>query len=153
MPGNRSPRAISRPAATAASQCTPTHSAGTWPNASSQRCCDVAPPRNTSSMMIRAPARTIATTPTSHTCSSSRNSGPTVTDPSAEISSPSADDVNAAGMASVRLSVPKVSHGCGNTACRHRASPDFPLLDPPLSTINLVDMAAAYGRFGQRQSN
>jgi hypothetical protein len=39
------------------------------------------------------------------------------------------------GIAWTRLSVPKASHGSGRTACRHRAIPDLPELDPPLSTI------------------
>jgi hypothetical protein len=40
-----------------------------------------------------------------------------------------------AGMASINESTPNASHGSGNTACRHRTIPDFPELDPPLSTI------------------
>jgi hypothetical protein len=35
----------------------------------------------------------------------------------------------------IRLSAPKASHGSGRIACRHRAIPDLPELDPPLSTI------------------
>jgi hypothetical protein len=53
----------------------------------------------------------------------------------------------------MNVSTPQVSHGCGSTACKHRASPDFPLLDAPLSTINRIDMAAAYERSQQRQPN
>jgi len=33
------------------------------------------------------------------------------------------------------------SHGSGRTACRHRAIPDFPELEPPLSTITCVATA------------
>jgi hypothetical protein len=38
-------------------------------------------------------------------------------------------------MARIRVSTPKASHGSGRIACRHRAMPDFPELDAPLSTI------------------
>jgi len=39
------------------------------------------------------------------------------------------------GIAWTSVSVPKASHGSGRTACRHRAIPDFPELEPPLRTI------------------
>jgi len=85
--------------------------------------------------MIRAPARAIATIPTIHAASRARNSGPTMTSPSWPNSMPAADLCRDIGIAWTRLSVPKASHGPGRTACRHRAMPDFPELDPPLSTI------------------
>jgi hypothetical protein len=40
-----------------------------------------------------------------------------------------------AGIAWISVSTPKASHGSGRTACRHRAIPDFPELEPPLRTI------------------
>jgi hypothetical protein len=40
-----------------------------------------------------------------------------------------------AGIASTSVSTPNDSQGSGSTACRHRAIPDFPELDPPLRTI------------------
>ncbi len=39
------------------------------------------------------------------------------------------------GIARISVSTPKASHGSGSTACRHRAIPDFPELEPPLRTI------------------
>jgi hypothetical protein len=39
------------------------------------------------------------------------------------------------GIAWISVSTPKASHGSGRTACRHRAMPDFPELEPPLRTI------------------
>lgn len=105
------------------------------PNAVRHRRCDSACPRNTSSTMTRAPARTIATIPVSHAASRVLNSAPTTTSPSGPNSIPASDSRMAAGSASTNVSVPKVSHGSGNTACRHRAIADFPELDPPLSMI------------------
>jgi len=56
-----------------------------------------------------------------------------VTAPSAANSIP--DICSDAGSAWISVSTPKASHGPGRTACRHRAMPDFPELEPPLSTI------------------
>ncbi len=39
------------------------------------------------------------------------------------------------GIAWMSVSTPKTNHGSGKTACRHRAIPDFPELEPPLRTI------------------
>ena len=85
--------------------------------------------------MIRAPARAIAAIPSIHAASSARNSGPTMTAPSGANSIPAADVCMDTGMASTSVSTPRVSHGSGSTACRHRAIPDFPELEPPLRTI------------------
>lgn len=41
-------------------------------------------------------------------------------------------------MALIKVSTPRVSQGSGNTACRQRAIPDLPELEPPFSTITLV---------------
>ncbi|PWK82465.1 hypothetical protein C8D88_11358 [Lentzea atacamensis] len=81
IPETRSPRASSRPAATAASHRTPTQSTSSPHSAFSHGCRDSIPPRNTSSTMTRAPARTIAATPSIHASSSNRNSAPTVISP------------------------------------------------------------------------
>jgi hypothetical protein len=86
-------------------------------------------------MITRAPARTIATTPAAQACSNRRNSGPTFTPPSSANSIPPGEARMATGMASINESTPNANHGSGNTACRHRTIPDFPELDPPLSTI------------------
>ena len=48
---------------------------------------------------------------------------------------PVADICRASGMAWISVSTPKASHGSGRTACKHRAIPDLPELEPPLSTI------------------
>jgi hypothetical protein len=85
--------------------------------------------------MIRAPARAMAATPSIHAASSVRNSGPTVTPPSAANSIPAADIREDTGIAWISVSTPKASHGSGRIACRHRAIPDFPELEPPLRTI------------------
>jgi hypothetical protein len=85
--------------------------------------------------MIRAPARAIAAIPAIHAASSARNSGPTTTSPSGANSIPAADVRAETGIAWISVSVPKASHGSGRTACRHPAIPDFPELEPPLSTI------------------
>jgi hypothetical protein len=85
--------------------------------------------------MIRAPARAIVAIPAIHAASSARNSGPTMTSPPGANSIPAADVRMDVGMASISVSVPKASHGSGRTACRHRAIPDFPELEPPLRTI------------------
>jgi hypothetical protein len=46
------------------------------------------------------------------------------------------DDVRAeTGMAWISVSILKDSHGSGRTACRQRAIPDFPELEPPLRII------------------
>jgi hypothetical protein len=39
------------------------------------------------------------------------------------------------GIAWTSVSVPNASQGSGKIACRHRAIPDLPELEPPLSTI------------------
>ena len=75
----------------------------------------------------------IAATPSIHAASSARNSGLTMTAPSGANSIP--DSREAAGIAWISVSTPKTSHGSGRTACRHRAIPDLPELEPPLSTI------------------
>ena len=85
--------------------------------------------------MIRAPARAIAAIPSIHAASSVRNSGPTMTSPSDANSIPAAEVRVETGTASTSVSVPKASHGSGRIACRHRAIPDFPELEPPLRTI------------------
>lgn len=85
--------------------------------------------------MTRAPARAIAATPSIHAASSVRNSGPITTPPSAANSMPVADTGEDAGIAWISVSTPKTSQGSGRTACRQRAIPDFPELEPPLSTI------------------
>lgn len=48
---------------------------------------------------------------------------------------PASDACMDAGIAWISVSTPKASQGSGRTACRHRAIPDFPELEPPLSTI------------------
>jgi len=48
---------------------------------------------------------------------------------------PEADVCEEMGIASISVSTPRLSHGSGRIACRHRAIPDFPELDPPLRTI------------------
>lgn len=58
-----------------------------------------------------------------------------MTSPSGANSIPAADVRVASGIAWISVSTPKVSHGYGRTACRHRAIPDFPELEPPLRTI------------------
>jgi hypothetical protein len=40
------------------------------------------------------------------------------------------------GIASISVSVPRVSHRSGKTVCRHQAIPDFPELEPPLRMIS-----------------
>lgn len=85
--------------------------------------------------MTRAPARTMAATPCRQASESRRYSGPTVTVPSAPMPSPPSPSRSEAGMAASTESTPNVSQAPGSTACRHRAIPDLPELDPPLSTI------------------
>ena len=85
--------------------------------------------------MIRAPACAIAAIPAIHVASRVRNSGPTAIWPSSANSMPAADVCMDVGIAWIRSSVPKASQGSGKIACRHRAIPDFPELEPPLSTI------------------
>jgi hypothetical protein len=82
-----------------------------------------------------APALAIAAIPAIHAASRVRNSGPTMTSPSWPNSMPAADVCSDIGIAWIRLSVPKASHRSGRIACRHRAIPDLPELEPPLSTI------------------
>ena len=77
----------------------------------------------------------MAAIPVIHAASSVRNSGPTTTSPSGANSMPVADIRRASGMAWISVSTPKASHGSGRTACKHRAIPDLPELEPPLSTI------------------
>jgi hypothetical protein len=48
------------------------------------------------------------------------------------------------GIAWISVSVPRASHGSGRTACKHRAIPDFPELEPPLSTITRTVTAPRY---------
>jgi hypothetical protein len=88
-----------------------------------------------SSTIIRAPACAIAAIPLIHAASSARNSRPMLTSPSGAIWIPAAEDCLDAGIASVSVSVPKASQGSGSTACKHRAIPDFPELEPPLRMI------------------
>jgi hypothetical protein len=57
------------------------------------------------------------------------------TPPSSANSIPPSDARIAEGIDSTSMSTACTSHGSGRTACRHRAMPDFPELDPPLSTI------------------
>jgi hypothetical protein len=93
--------------------------------------------------MIPAPARAIATMPSIQAASSARNTGP-VTWPSAAISMPPGVLSKAAGIASISVSVPNVSHGSGKTVCRQRMIPVLPELEPPLSTITRVSIAPPY---------
>ena len=88
--------------------------------------------------MIRAPASAIAATPAIHAASSARNSGPMATAPPGGNWMPEADVCAETGIASISVSTPRLSHGSGRIACRHRAIPDFPELDPPLRTITSV---------------
>ena len=60
---------------------------------------------------------------------------PTMTSPVGSNSIPNADIGEEEGAASIRVSVPRASHGSERTVCRHRAIPDFPELDPPFRTI------------------
>lgn len=83
--------------------------------------------------MTLAPARAIAATPSIHAACSAPKAGPTLTPPSGANSRSLSG-----GIASISESTPKVSHGSGITACRHRAIPDFPELEPPLRTITCV---------------
>ena len=85
--------------------------------------------------MIRAPALAIAAIPAIHVASRVRNSGPTTTSPSGANSIPAADVCMDIGIAWTSVSVPNASQGSGRIACRHRAIPDLPELEPPLSTI------------------
>lgn len=117
---------------------TPTHNTPSPPSRSRHRRWPAAPLRNTSSTMIRAPARAIAATPSVHASSSSRNSGPMLTPPSGPNVIPASEAWRAAGIASTIVSVPSASHGSGRTACRHRTIPDLPELEPPLSRITRV---------------
>jgi hypothetical protein len=48
---------------------------------------------------------------------------------------PAADARVETGIAWISVSTPKISQGSGRTACRHRAIPGFPELEPPLRTI------------------
>ena len=86
-------------------------------------------------MMILAPARAIATTPSIQAASSARKSAPTLTPPSAAKPIPASDSCIFAGRASTNESHPNASHGSDSTACRHRMIPDFPELEPPLRMI------------------
>ncbi len=85
--------------------------------------------------MIRAPARAIAATPSVQASSRSRNSDPMLTEPSGPNTIPVSAAWRAAGIASTIVSVPSASHGSDRRAWRHRAIPDLPELEPPLSTI------------------
>ena len=134
IPGARSPRASSRPAAISASQRTPTHSTTRPSRWVPVRCWEAAPPINTSSRMIRAPARAMAATPVIHAASLARNASPTMTSPCAPKSIPPPEG----GSASTRSSTPSRIHGCGRTTCRHRPMPVLPELEPPLRTITCV---------------
>ena len=58
-----------------------------------------------------------------------------MTSPSSANPIPSDPSRNRAGITSINVSTPIASHASGNSACRHRAIPDLPELDPPLSTI------------------
>ena len=42
------------------------------------------------------------------------------------------------------VSVPNAGQGSGRIACRHRAIPDLPELEPPLSTITWMATAPRY---------
>ena len=86
-------------------------------------------------MMTRAPARAVAATPPSTPSSSVRNAGPTPPCHPGELHRLHPMPCMDAGMAWTSVSVPKASHGSGRIACRHRAIPDLPELDPPFSTI------------------
>ena len=44
------------------------------------------------------------------------------------------------GIASMRSSTLRLSHGSGRIACRQRAMPLFPELEPPLRTMTCVGM-------------
>lgn len=123
------------PAATSASHRTPTHSTSSPSSDFRHRCCECAPPRNTSSTITRAPAQAVAATPARQAASSRVNSSPTLTPPSAANSMPVPEDWSEAGIDSTNPSIPKASHGSGRTACRQRTIPDLPELEPPLSTI------------------
>ena len=58
-----------------------------------------------------------------------------MTSPSGANSIPAAGIREDTGIAWISVSTPKASQGFGRTACRHRAIPDFPELEPPLRTI------------------
>jgi hypothetical protein len=66
---------------------------------------------------------------------SARNSGPVMTSPSGANSIPAAGIREDVGVAWISVSTPMASHASGRTACRYRAIPDFPELEPPLRTI------------------
>jgi pyruvate dehydrogenase (quinone) len=67
---------------------TPTHSTSSPRRARCHRCCDAAPVRKTSSMMILAPARAVARTPAIQAASSARKPAPTLTPPSGAKATP-----------------------------------------------------------------
>lgn len=48
---------------------------------------------------------------------------------------PPDSDTSDGGSVSMNWSAPSRIHGSGKIACKHRAIPVFPELDPPLSTI------------------
>jgi len=89
-------------------------------------------------MMTLAPARTISAIPAIQAVCSAMKSAPTLTVPSAPNVTPASDAVIFAGSASMNESTPKANQGSGSSACRHRRIPDFPELEPPLSTITCV---------------
>lgn len=60
--------------------------------------------------------------PSVQAVSSARNFCPTLTVPSAPMSSPASDACSLAGIASTNESPPNASHGSGSTACRHRTN-------------------------------
>jgi hypothetical protein len=96
-----------------------------------------APLKKTSSMMMRAPARAIAATPAIQASSAARNSSCTAISPFAANSIPD----RFGGRAATNVSTLSASHGVGRIACRQRAIPDLPELDPPLSTMTLVTVS------------
>jgi hypothetical protein len=97
-----------------------------------------APPRNTSSRMIRAPARAMAATPAIQAASISRKPSPSVTSPCRPNATPESEPMRAGGSASRRSSTPILIHGRGRIACRHRAIPVLPELEPPFGTMTWV---------------
>jgi hypothetical protein len=57
-------------------------------------------------------------------------------------------DFSDGGSVSMNWSTPSLIHGSGRIACKHRAIPVFPELDPPLSTITSVATPPDYPGHG-----
>ena len=77
----------------------------------------------------------MAATPAIQAVSTSRNAPPTVTSPCGPNPIPDPGASSDGGSASTRSSTLSLIHGTGKMACRQRAIPVLPELEPPLSTM------------------